>query len=159
MRLECFVRAVYTRENKPRLTWDANTLYKWYKIYVHGLFNPRPAQAAAYPGRGVLGWAYPSRSLPWTWKCSYKIMHSNVVHGLLKLWTNAARALFSIISQIFTAERRASQWRENEFCLHLQSGKWPIEIHDSCHSTDRCRIFRRGFRISFPIFFDQLITN
>ena len=26
------------------------------------------------------------------------------------------------------------------------------------HSTDRCRIFRRGFRISFPIFFDQLIT-
>ena len=31
-----------------------------YKIYVHGLFNPRPGQAAAYPGRGVLGWAYPN---------------------------------------------------------------------------------------------------
>ena len=26
------------------------------------------------------------------------------------------------------------------------------------HSTDRCRIFHGGFRISFPIFFDQLIT-
>ena len=26
------------------------------------------------------------------------------------------------------------------------------------HSTDRCRIFHRGFCISFPIFFDQLIT-
>ena len=26
------------------------------------------------------------------------------------------------------------------------------------HSTDRCRIFGGGFRISFPIFFDQLIT-
>ena len=26
------------------------------------------------------------------------------------------------------------------------------------HSTDRCRIFHRGFHISFPIFFDQLIT-
>ena len=38
-------------------------------------------------------------------------------------------ALFSIISQTFTAERRALQWRENEFCLHLQSGKWRIEIH------------------------------
>ena len=30
--------------------------YKWYKIYAHGLFNPRLAQAAVYPGRGVLGW-------------------------------------------------------------------------------------------------------
>ena len=31
----------------------------------------------------------------------------------------------------FTAERRALQWRKNEFCLHLhlQSGKWRIEIH------------------------------
>ena len=32
-----------------------------------GLFNPWPAQTAAYPDRGVLGWAYPSRGLPWTW--------------------------------------------------------------------------------------------
>ena len=70
------IRAVYTRENMPRLTIavayirrESNTPYKWYKIYAHGLFNPRPAQAAAYPGRGVLGWAYPSRGLPWTWKC------------------------------------------------------------------------------------------
>ena len=30
--------------------------YKWYKIYAHGLFNPRLAQAAVYPGREVLGW-------------------------------------------------------------------------------------------------------
>ena len=113
-------------------------------------------------------------------------MHSNVVRGLLKPWTTAAHALFSIISQTFTADRRAFHWRENEFCLHLQSGKRRIEIHVKkrnvrsapeekqilliCseleiagtsrwnHSTDRCRIFRRGFRISFPIFFDQLIT-
>ena len=113
-------------------------------------------------------------------------MYPNVVRSLLKPWTTAAHALFSIFSQTFTAERRALQWQENEFCLHLhlQSGKWRIEIHvkketcgvpqkknKSCsyaaslrlrsrwnHSTDRCRIFRRGFRISFPIFFDQLIT-
>ena len=26
-------------------------------------------------------------------------------------------------------ERRALQWRENEFCLHLQSGKWQIEVY------------------------------
>ena len=45
-------RAVYTRENKR------------YKIYVHRLFNPLLDQAAAYPGRGVLYWAYPSRGLP-----------------------------------------------------------------------------------------------
>ena len=33
-------------------------------------------------------------------------------------------------SQTFTAERRALQWQENEFCLHLhlQSGKWRMEI-------------------------------
>ena len=55
-------------------------------------------------------------------------MHSNVVRGLLKPWTTAAHALFSIISQTFPAERRASQWRENEFCLHLQRRKWRIEI-------------------------------
>ena len=34
--------------------------------------NPRLSQAAAYPGSGDLGWAYPSRGLSWTWKCSYK---------------------------------------------------------------------------------------
>ena len=58
-------------------------------------------------------------------------MHSNVVRSLLKPWTTAAHALFSIISQTFMAERHALQWRENEFCLHLhlQSGKWQIEIH------------------------------
>ena len=58
-------------------------------------------------------------------------MHSNVVRSLLKPWTTAAYALFSIISQTFMAERHALQWRENEFCLHLhlQSGKWQIEIH------------------------------
>ena len=56
-------------------------------------------------------------------------MHSNVVRGLLRTWTTAAHALFSIIFQTFTAERRAFQWRENEFCSHLQSGKWRIEIH------------------------------
>ena len=31
-------------------------------------------------------------------------------------------------SQTFPAEGRASQWRENEFCLHLQRRKWRIEI-------------------------------
>ena len=116
----------------------------------------------------------------------FVLMHSNFVRGLLKPWTTAAHALFSIISQTFTADRRAFHWRENEFCLHLQSGKRRIEIHVKkrnvrsapeekqilliCseleiagtsrwnHSTDRCQIFQGGFRISFPIFFDQLIT-
>ena len=59
----------------------------------------------------------------------FVLMHSNFVRGLLKPWTTAAHALFSIISQTFTADRRAFQWRENEFCLHLQSGKRRIEIH------------------------------
>ena len=59
-------------------------------------------------------------------------MHSNVVRGLLKPWTTAAHAVFSIIFQTFTAERRALQWRENEFCLHLQSGKWRIEKCVEC---------------------------
>ena len=36
------------------------------------LFNPRLGLAAAYPGRGVLGWAYPSCGLPWRWKCLYR---------------------------------------------------------------------------------------
>ena len=113
-------------------------------------------------------------------------MHSNVVRGLLKPWTTAALALFSIIFQTFTAERRALQWWENEFCLHLQSGKWWIEIHvkkEMCgvpkkknkpcsyaaslrlrghldETTQRIAVesFRGGFRLSFPIFFDQLIT-
>ena len=30
------------------------------------LFNLRLVQAAAYPDRGVLGWAYPNCGLPWT---------------------------------------------------------------------------------------------
>ena len=29
----------------PLLTEDANTPYKWYKIYVLGLFNPRPSSS------------------------------------------------------------------------------------------------------------------
>ena len=65
-------------------------------------------------------------------------MHSNVVRGLLKPWTTAAHALFSIISQTFTAERRASHWRENEFCLHLQSGKRRIEIHVKKKKCEEC---------------------
>ena len=74
------------------------------------------------------------------------------------------------------------------FVYILQSGKWQIEIHvkkemcgvpqkknKSCSyaaslrlrghldettlpASNHCRIFRRGFHISFPIFFDQLIT-
>ena len=52
-----------------------NTPCKWYKIYIHGLFNPRPAQVAAHPGRWVLGWTYPSRGLPGTWKCLCKCTH------------------------------------------------------------------------------------
>ena len=59
----------------------------------------------------------------------FVLMHSNFVRGLLKPWTTAAHALFSIISQTFTADRRAFHWRENEFCLHLQRGKRRIEIH------------------------------
>ena len=56
-------------------------------------------------------------------------MHSNVVHGLLKQWTTAGHALFSIISQTFTAERRTLQWQENEFCLHFT--KWKMADRDS----------------------------
>ena len=65
-------------------------------------------------------------------------MHSNVVRGLLKPWTTAAHALFSIISQTFPAERRASQWRENEFCLHLQRRKWRIEIPVKKKKKKKC---------------------
>ena len=68
----------------------------------------------------------------------FVLMHSNFVRGLLKPWTTAAHALFSIISQTFTAERRAFHWRENEFCLHLQSGKGRIEIHVKKKKCEEC---------------------
>ena len=74
-------------------------------------------------------------------------------------------------TQTFKAERRALQWRENEFCSHLcplKSGKWQrrrIEIHLKKEtygeplrkSKSCCRIGRRSFRTSFAIFFDKLI--
>ena len=56
-------------------------------------------------------------------------MHSNVVRSLLKPWTTAAHALFSIMSQTFTAERRTLQWQENEFCLHFTN--WKMADRDS----------------------------
>ena len=113
-------------------------------------------------------------------------MHSNVVCGLLKPWTAAAHALFfNYIPDLNGRETRvavAGKW------VLFTFAKWKMMDRDSCkkrnvwsapeekqillicreleiagtsrwnHSTDRCRIFRRGFRISFPIFFDQLIT-
>ena len=48
-------------------------------------------------------------------------MHSNVVRGLLNPRTIASRALFSIISQTFIAERRVLQWWENDL-LHERAG-------------------------------------
>ena len=60
----------FIREKTSRgLLWlRLNTPYKWYKIYVHSLFNPPLVQAVAYPAQGVLGGAYPSHGLlPWMW--------------------------------------------------------------------------------------------
>jgi len=55
------------RANKPWLTQDANTLNKWYKICIHGLFNIWLAQATAYPGLKALGCAYTSFGLHCFW--------------------------------------------------------------------------------------------
>ena len=65
-KLRPFIREKTSRRGLHNIWQDANTPYKLYKVtgYVHGLFNPRLASAAACPGRGVLGYVYPSRSLP-----------------------------------------------------------------------------------------------
>ena len=55
-------------------------------------------------------------------------MHSYVFCGLLKLWTIAAHALFSIIYQTFMAERRALHWRENDL-LHERAGNFVHFLH------------------------------
>ena len=44
------------RANKPWLTEDANTLNKWFKICIHGLFNIWLAQATAYSDLKALGY-------------------------------------------------------------------------------------------------------
>ena len=80
-------------------------------------------------------------------------MRSNVVGGLLKPWTIAAHALFSIISQSSTAEWRALQWRENDV-LH-ESRKFRLNSTSSIartssnYSIDCLRTFCRGFRTGF----------
>ena len=80
--LSCFLRRKLRRKLGPfmrqkisrslRKIWTPRI---WYKIYIHVLFNPRPAQVSAHPGRWVLGWTYPSRGLRWTWKCPCKCTH------------------------------------------------------------------------------------
>ena len=89
-------------------------------------------------------------------------MHSNVVRGLLNPRTIASRALFSIISQNFTAERRVLHlcgWkmtcctREPEFLLNSTSSalihRWNISFKRLTRSIDRWQTFRRGFLTSF----------
>ena len=73
-------------------------------------------------------------------------MHSNVVRGLLNPRTIASRALLSIISQTFTAERRVLQWWENDLLheragisskLHLISSHPSLEyLFQTTHSLD-----------------------
>ena len=60
------------RANKPWLTQDANTLNKWFKICIHGLFNIWLAQATAYSDLKALGY---------------------IVFGLLKPWASAGYVL------------------------------------------------------------------
>ena len=100
-----------------------------HKRYVHGLFNPRPAQAAAYPGRGVLGWAYPSRGLPGTWKCSYKCTQT-----LTAACWSRERLLRTLCFHLYPRpsrprDVRCSGGKMSFVYINLQSGKWRIEIH------------------------------
>ena len=67
-------------------------------LYVHGLFSPRLAQAAAYRGRESVRINAPRRCL----------RLAEAVNDY------CACFFFSVISQAFAAERRALQWRENE---------------------------------------------
>ena len=100
-------RVVYMRENKPR-TARVNGTKSMFTAYSTKTSSSR---GLSWPSGFGVGLSKPRLTL------DVKVF---VVRGLLKPWTTAAHSLFSIISQTFTSERRALEWRENEFCLHLQ---------------------------------------
>ena len=66
------------RANKPWLTLDANTLNKWYKICIHGLFNIWLAQATAYPGLKALVlqcfWLAEAMSICWVCAVLFSVL-------------------------------------------------------------------------------------
>ena len=83
--------------------------YEWLMMSRHSarwlMPHPWDRQGGQIPRSSPRGWGLDWCLMP---------MRSNVVGGLLKPWTIAAHALFSIISQSSTAEWRALQWREND---------------------------------------------
>ena len=105
--------AVYTRENKPRTPRINGTKSTFTAYSTDGYFKPRLIlaeefwvgliQAAAYLGRESVRIN------------GSKTLSAACLSGMLS--ANAAHALFSIISQTFTAERRALQRRESDL-LH-----------------------------------------
>ena len=147
------------------------TRFNGKKIYVHGLFNPWPAQDAAYPGQGLLGWAYPSRGLPWTWKCSYKCTQMLSAAWLAETlcWSlcwSRERMLRMLYFQLYprpltldlhgreTHTAVAGKWPAAQE-LHKRAGKFRLnptssiaETSLSNHSIDHWRTLRRGFRKS-----------
>ena len=122
----------------PRL----NTPYKWYKIYVHSLFNPPLVQAVVYPGQGVLGGAYPSHGLL-PWMCSY--------NGLkCCLWLAetmndcSACSVFNYIPDLHSWEtsaavvgKWAAAWENRKFSLNSTLSLCIPRTSLSSHSTDR----------------------
>ena len=134
----------FIREKTSRgLLWlRLNTPYKWYKIYVHSLFNPPLVQAVAYPAQGVLGGAYPSHGLlPWMW--SY--------NGLkCCLWLAetmndcCACSVFNYIPDLHSWEtsaavvgKWAAAWENRKFSLNSTLSLCIPRTSLSSHSTDR----------------------
>ena len=109
-----------------------NTPYKWYKIYVHGLFNPRPAQSAAHPGRWVLGWTYPSHGLPWpfpdTWKLAKSVPITKEEDPEAIPANNRPISLLPILSKVIErlAQKQFSDFftRKKKLSVHQSSYKW-----------------------------------
>ena len=179
---ESYNRAVYTRENKPGLTIAVQMVQNLCSRLIQPMASSSRGrlilaegfwdgliQAAAYLGRE-----------------SVRINALKRCPRLAEAVNDCcACSVFNYIPDLHGRETRvavAGKWVLFAFT------KWKMADRDSCkkrnvwsapeekqvllicseleiaetsrwnHSTDRCRIFHGGFGISFPIFFDQLIT-
>ena len=104
-------RGVYMRENKPRTARVNGTKSMFTAYSTQGQLKPRLILAEGFWYGLIQAAAHLGRE---------SVRINALKRCPRQPGTTAAHALFSIISQTVTAERRALEWRENEFCLHLQ---------------------------------------
>ena len=136
------------------------------------LIQPKASSSRGFwPGRRVLGWAYPSRGLPWTSAeavndcCTCSVFnYIPDLHGretsvaVVGKWVLFAFTKWKMADRDSCKKRNAWSAPEEKQVLLICSELEIVGTSRWNHSTDRCRIFHGGFRMSFPIFFDQLIT-